>query len=131
MIRSAYKLMKLLNTIVDNDEDDIWIDYERNLFSDVKEANQPKTIRPFPRNEPSVAGLLKLLKDDGYITIDPLEEYCQLTYKSLYYKEIVRHERLHYFLQSIFVPIVLSIITSILTTTFLPRLLSALLQTLK
>lgn len=128
MIHNAYKLMKSLRSIVNDDDDEIWIDYEHKMFQKVREANQPERSSPFPSNEPSVQGLLKNLRDEGYITLDNLGEYCSLTYKALYYEQIVRHDRIQYLLRSIFVPIILSIITSILTTTFLPELLSTLLQ---
>ena len=131
MIHSAYKLMSYLKKMVNTDKDEIWIDYENSQFSRTHDATEPSIYYPFPLNEPSVSGLLKYLHDEGYIILEDNGEYCTLTYKALYYDQTIRQERLHYVLNSIFVPIVLSVITSILTTTFLPELLSALLQRLQ
>lgn len=131
MIHSAYKLMCYLKKMVNTDKDEIWIDYENSRFSRVHEGTEPSVYYPFPSNEPSISGLLKYLHDEGYIILEDNGEYCTLTYKALYYTQTIRQERLRYALNSIFVPIILSIITSILTTTFLPELLSALLQKLQ
>lgn len=128
MIYNARRLIKSLRKIVDSDTDSIWIDYRNNSFQKVHDASTPDASRAFPKNEPSVQGLLKYLEDEGYIIFEHDHEYFSLTYKALYYRQIVVHEKLRYLLQSILVPIILSVITSILTTTFLPELLSTLLQ---
>ncbi len=131
MIHSAYKLLKSLINLVETDEDEIWIDYENKRFERVHDDTKPDFGCSFPPKEPSVKGLLDYLQENGYIIMEGYNEYCTLTYKALYYKQIVRNERLRYFLCSVFVPIILSVITSILTTTFLPELLSSLLQKLQ
>lgn len=127
MIYSARRLIKSLRKIVDNDNDSIWIDYANKTFQKVQNEAVPDVSCAFPKNEPSIQGLLKYLEDGGYI-LRHNHEYISLTYKALYYHQIVIHEKVQYFLRSIFVPIILSVVTSILTTTFLPELLSALLQ---
>lgn len=131
MIYNAYKLMCTLKKIADTDKDSIFIDYKNSRFFKVYDGTEPFISQPFPKNEPSVRGLLHHLRDGGFITLEEDEEYCSLTYKALYYGQIIWQKRLSYVLRSIFVPIILSIITSILTTTFLPELLSALLETLQ
>lgn len=131
MLHSAYKLLKSLKNIVSTDEDEIWVDYENKRFELVHDDGKPSIGLSFPSKEPSVKGLLDYLCENGYIVMEQNDEYFKLTYKALYYNQIVRNERIRYFLHSIFVPIILSVITSILTTTFLPELLSALLQKLR
>lgn len=126
MIRSSYRLLKVLLKIVSKDDDEIWIDWENKKFEKVHDATTPDASRPFPSKEPSVSGLLTNLKEEGYIKIDANQEYCSLTYKALYYKQIRHKERIHYFLKSIFVPIVLSLITSVIANIALPLLLELL-----
>lgn len=128
MIRNAYKLLKSLKSIVNTDEDEIWIDYENKRFELVHDERMSSRGFSFPSKEPSVKGLLDYLCENGYIVMEQNNEYCKLTYKALYYNQIIRNERIRYFLHSIFVPITLSVITSILTTALLPELLSVLLQ---
>lgn len=131
MIHNAYKLMKKLKRLVDTDDDQIWIDYETKTFHKIHDATTADVSFPFPKNEPSVRGLLKNLHDEGYIIIEEGGEYCSLTYKSLYYEQIKKSNLICYTLQSIFVPILLSFITTVITNLALPLLSELILQYIK
>lgn len=130
MIKSSYLLMRSLKKLVSLDTDEIWIDYENKRFTKVCDASSATIFISFPQNEPSINGLLKNLSDEGFIEFDG-EEYFTLTYKSLYYSQIVRKERIDYLLKSVFVPIILSFTTTLITNLLTPNLLQALLEYLQ
>lgn len=127
MIQNSYRLLKTLLEIVDKDDDSIWIDWESKQFCKVHDGTTPEVIRVFPPNEPSLSGLLLLLEEEGYIKMHESQEYCSLTYKAFYYKQLKRQERLRYLLKSVFVPIILSLITSVIANILLPLLLELIL----
>lgn len=131
MIHNAYKLMEKLKRLVDTDDDQIWIDYKTKTFHKVHDATTTDVSFPFPKNEPSVQGLLKNLRDEGYIIIEEDGEYCSLTYKSLYYEQIKRSNLIRYFFRSIFVPVLLAFITTVITNLALPLLSGLILQYIK
>lgn len=130
MIKSSYHLMMSLKTLVSFDTDEIWIDYENKRFTKVCDISAPAPFISFPSNEPSINGLLKNLSDEGFIEFDG-DEYFTLTYKSLYYSQIVHHEKVDYFLKSVFVPIILSFATTLIANLLTPNLLQALLEYLQ
>lgn len=130
MIRNSYHLLMSLKTLVSSDTDEVWIDYENEKFVKVHDASEPENSIPFPRNEPSVKGLLKNLSSEGFLVFDG-EEYFSLTYKALYYSQIIRQERVQYFICSIFVPIILSFVTTLITNLLSPTLLKMLLEYLQ
>ena len=119
--------MQSLKKIVTYDSDEIWIDFEHRKFIKVHNGNEPEISIDFPKNEPSVIGLLNNLSDEGFIVFNN-EEYFSLTYKSFYYSQIIRQERIRYFLQSVFVPIILSFATTLITNVLSPALLKELLE---
>ncbi len=123
MIQNSYHLLKTLLEIVDKDDDSIWIDWENKQFCKVHDSATPEVIRAFPSNEPSLSGLLLLLEDEGYIKMYENQEYCSLTYKAFYYKQLKSQERLQYFLKSVCIPIIISLVTSVICNLALPLLL--------
>lgn len=112
MFKNALKLMRQLRSLVVNDSDEIWIDYENKTFSRVHDANGPICEVPFPENEASVSGLLYYLQDEGLIRIEPNEEYLSLTYKAFYYEKLHRSETISYIKKSVLVPIFLTLATN-------------------
>ena len=122
--------MMSLKKLASCDTDEIWIDYEHKLFVKVYEGSAPEVSLPFPENEPSVSGLLVNLSDEGYLKFES-EEYITLTYKAFYHSQIIRQERVRYFLRSVFVPIILAFITTLITNLVSPELLIWLLKHLQ
>lgn len=122
--------MMSLKKLAFYDTDEIWIDYEHKRFVKVHDLSMPEVSLPFPKNEPSVSGLLKNLSDEGFLEFES-EEYITLTYKSFYYSQIVRQERVRYFLRSVFVPIIVAFITTLITNLVSPTLLLQLLKYLQ
>lgn len=132
MIKSSRRLMMSLKKLASFDTDEIWIDYENEKFTKVRVTSSPKSFIPFPKNEPSINGLLENLSDEGFIEFDNNDkEYFTLTYKSLYYSQIIHKERIDYFLKSVFVPIILSFVTTLITNLLTPNLLLMLLEYLQ
>lgn len=130
MLKSSYRLMMSLKKLASYDTDEIWIDYEHKLFVKVHIVSTPEESLAFPKNEPSVAGLLMNLSDEGFLKFES-EEYFTLTYKAFYYSQIIRQERVRYFLHSVFVPIILSFVTTLITNLVSPELLVWLLEYLQ
>lgn len=132
MIKSSRRLMMSLKKLVSFDTDEIWIDYENERFTKIRVTPSLESFIPFPKNEPSINGLLENLSDEGFIKFDNNNnEYFTLTYKSLYYSQIIRKERIDYFLKSVFVPIILSFVTTLITNLLTPNLLLMLLEYLQ
>lgn len=50
MIKSSYRLMMSLKTLVSFDTDEIWIDYENKRFTKVCDISAPAPFISFPSN---------------------------------------------------------------------------------
>ena len=132
MIRNAVKIVKICNNLIDSDTDEIWVDYKNKCFSLVLDGNIPRKFSGFPQDEQSIKGLLEYLSDNGYITFYSRDRcHFRLTYKSLYHRQLSSQKRRDYFLDSIFVPILVSLITTFLTAPLVPDLLLALSESLQ
>lgn len=114
MIKSAESLLLSLRSLVQTDEDEIWIDSETKSFHRVRLIMELDLHIPFPPNEPSVFGLLYYLNKEGYIVLEPHEEYLTLTYRAFYYEEFKRDERRTFFRRSVLIPILISLTTNAL-----------------
>lgn len=113
MFKNALSLLKSLRKIVLTDEDEIWVDYENKFFKRVRLVTEEDSEFPFPENESSVVGLLRYLREEGYIVISPDMEYLTLTYKAFYYEELQAEIIRLFILRSVVVPIAISIATNL------------------
>lgn len=120
MFKNALTLMRQLRTLIVNESDEIWIDYENKMFSRLQDEHGPVLESPFPKNEASVSGLLCYLQDEGFVNLDPHDPYIVLTYKALYYEKLRRSEIIEYIKKSVLVPIFLTLATNFIL--FLIRL---------
>lgn len=109
MIKNAKTLLFDLRSLVNTDEDEIWIDSNAKTFHRLHLATEPDTFIPFPSGEPSVLGLLRYLSKEGYIILDSQEEYLTLTYKAFYYESFVRDERRAFIRHSVLIPIFITL----------------------
>ena len=112
MFKNALSLLKKLRKIVLTDEDEIWIDYKNETFERVQIITDQKLKFQFPAHEPSIAGLLNYLHQEGYIVMSSDNRYLTLTYKAFYYERIHLTETIQYIKRSILVSIFLTLTTN-------------------
>lgn len=119
MINSAYKLMSSLLKLAGSDDDEIWIDFENKRFVKVRDASEPIISVPFPKREPSVYGLVKLLYEEDFISShNPDLEYFSLTYKAFYYNQFRKEDYRNTFKKSVLIPFFVAVFGNIAVEIF-------------
>lgn len=116
MIYPARKMLKALRSIVETEDDEIFISFQDKIIFLVQDANRPSISKPFPVKDPSPQGTFKALEQDGYISIN--EElgfqYCKLTYKAFHKRKLYLEDIRSFVIKSVIIPISVSILTTLI-----------------
>lgn len=114
MIKNASRILRISKTLVDNEDDEIWVDYDNKHFLKVIEANQVEKSALFPNNEPALKSTLSKLENEGYIKSTGIN-YYKLTEKGFHYYRYVFSDIRSFLFRSIITPIIVSALTTLIT----------------